>query len=108
MHKINVSSLMQSEINKRDKKDKHDRGNLSKAIEFIRTLMEKEEANSKASASLATAAVSSDTTKSAFRSVVGQANDNSRQHLLGPTSAEPSECSNESGEIRSWDPGKNI
>lgn len=54
-NKIIILSLMQHEIDERSNKDKCVKTNMSMALEFIGTLMENEEANSKASASLDTA-----------------------------------------------------
>ena len=60
-------------------KEKCDSTNLSKAMEFIEILMEKEETKIKDSASSDAAATSSDTAKSASRRIMGKANYNSRQ-----------------------------
>ena len=79
MDKINVLSLTQSELDKRANKDKHDSTKLSKDMEFIGTLMEKREADSKDSTSLDTTETSSNSTKSCLRNIMVNGNNNSRQ-----------------------------
>ena len=62
-YKTSVSSLMQSELDKRAKKEKHDSTKLSKAIEFIGALLEKEEADNRDSPSSIAASESNDAIK---------------------------------------------
>ena len=78
-NEIKVSSLMQSELDKRTNKDENDNTKISNAIEFIGTLMEKEEADSKDSASLATSETWSDSTKSALCRTMGKENNKNRR-----------------------------
>ena len=70
-------SLIESVLDKSTKKEKHNSNKVNKAIEFIRTFIEKEEPNKKASASLATTADSSNTSKSVLYNIIRKSNNNS-------------------------------
>ena len=74
---MSISSQAQSELGKRANEEKYDSTKLSKAMEFIRALVQKEDSDSSSSTSSGTAAESNDSAESSLRHVVGKASSNS-------------------------------